>query len=161
MAILPKTGRAAIAKAIKTQSLHLAWGTGDTSWGATPPAESADAATLVAEVGRRKALEAAFVAPDPNGEIVVDGAGRFTRSATETNQLYMAFKFDFQDAPTAIIREIGVFVGTETDAALPAGQQYFIPANVVHPGTLLQLENKAPIYRSASTRETFEILITF
>lgn len=160
MAILPKSGRAAIAKAIKSQALHLAWGTGDGAWTA-PPAENTDATALLAEIGRRTVMEATFVVPDAQGEIVVDGAGRFTRSLAETNQLYLVFKFDFQDAPTAVIREIGVFVGTETNPALPAGQLYFQPADIVSAGTLLQLENKAPIYRSASTRETFEILITF
>lgn len=160
MAILPKSGRAAIAKAIKTQPLHLAWGTGDGAW-TTPPTENTLATALMNEVGRRPALEVAFVAPAEDGEIAVEGAGRFTRSVTETNQLYLVFKFDFQDAPNSVIREIGVFMGTETDPELPAGLQYFLPDQVTAPGTLLQLENKAPIYRSASTRENFEILITF
>lgn len=160
MAILPKSGRAAIAKAIKAQALHLAWGTGDGAW-TTPPTEQTAQAELLAEVGRRKVLAASFVTPDPAGEIVIEGAGRFARSTTETNQLYLEFKFDFQDAATSVIREIGVFVGTETAAALPAGQQYFAPDDVTNPGTLLYLENKTPIYRSASTRESFETLITF
>lgn len=160
MAILPKSGRAAIAKAIKDQNLHMAWGTGDGEW-TTPPVEQTTATALMNEVGRRPALEVAFVEPNSDGEIAVEGAGRFTRSTTETNQLYLTFKFDFADASSEVIREIGVFVGTETDPDLPAGQMYFVPSEVVNGGTLLQLENKAPIYRSASTRENFEILITF
>ncbi len=32
MSILTQSGRAAIAASIKEQSLHLAWGTGDSSW---------------------------------------------------------------------------------------------------------------------------------
>ncbi len=161
MAILPKSGRAAIAKAIKAQPLHLAWGTGDPAWGENPPAEDTTATGLRSEVGRRTALEVNFVRPEPEGDIVVDGAGRFTRSATETNQLFLAFRFDFQDAATAVIRELGVFVGTQTAPDLPVGQRYFLPGDLVHPGTLLQLEHKPPIYRSASTREMLEILITF
>lgn len=161
MAILPKSGRAAIAQSIKSQPLHLAWGTGDGAWGATPPAEDVAATGLINEVGRRTVMEAAYVTPDDQGEIVVEGAGRFTRSAQVTNQLYLAFKFDFQDAPTDVIREIGVFVGTQPAADLPAGQMYFVPSEVENPGTLLHLEHKAPIYRAASTRENFEILITF
>lgn len=160
MAILPKSGRAAIAKAIKSQTIHLAWGTGDGAW-TTPPAEDADATALTAEIGRRTALEAAYVTPDAEGDIVIDGAGRFSRSVEPTNNLYSTFRFDFADAPAAVIREIGVFVGTVTDPDLPAGQQYFVPADIVDPGVLLQIEHKAPIYRSPSTRETFEILITF
>lgn len=160
MAILPKSGRAAIAKAIKTQPIHLAWGLGDGAW-TTPAAENTLATHLINEVGRRTAMEVSFVTPDANGEIAVDSAGRFSRTTTETNQLYMVFKFDFANAADKVIREIGVFVGTQTAANLPAGQVYFTPAEVTAQGTLLQLENKSPIYRSASTRETFEILITF
>lgn len=160
MAILPKSGRAAIAKAIKTQPIHLAWGTGDGAW-TTPAAENTLATSLLNEIGRRTAMEVTFVTPDPNGEIEVDTAGRFARSTTETNQLYMVFKFDFANASSAVIREIGVFVGTETAANLPAGQMYFAPSEIVNHGTLLQLENKSPIYRSSSTRETFDILVTF
>lgn len=32
MSILTQSGRAAIAASIKEQSLHLAWGSGDSSW---------------------------------------------------------------------------------------------------------------------------------
>lgn len=160
MAILPKSGRAAIAKAIKTQPIHLAWGLGDGAW-TTPAAENTLATHLINEIGRRTAMEVSFVTPDTNGEIAVDSAGRFSRTNTETNQLYMVFKFDFANASDKVIREIGVFVGTQTVANLPSGQVYFVPSEIASSGTLLQLENKTPIYRSASTRETFEILITF
>lgn len=160
MAILPKSGRAAIAAAIKTQPLHLAVGSGDGKW-TTPPAEDASATALTSEIGRRAALEVAFVTPADNGDIAVDGAGTFSRTSDVTNQLYMSFKLDFSDAQNATIREIGVFMGTVLKAGLPAGQMFFAPGDLQAAGTLLQLENTAPIYRSASTRETFEILITF
>jgi hypothetical protein len=160
MAILPRSGRAAIAKAIKNQSLHLAWGLGDEAW-TTPPAEDAEATTLIEEIGRRLATEVAFVVPAVDGDIEIVGSGKFSRTTSETNQIYLSFKFDAGDAPTAVIREIGVFAGTVTDPTLPAGQKYFAPSEVDEPGTLLQLEHKAPIYRAANTRESFDILITF
>lgn len=160
MAILPRSGRAAIAKAIKNQTIHLAWGLGDGEW-TTPPAENALATELLDEIGRREAVEVAFVVPDEDGTISIEGAGTFTRTETATNQLYLSFKFDASNAPTAVIREIGVFAGTVTATGLPAGQKYFEPSEITDPGTLLQLENKTPIYRAANTRETFDILITF
>lgn len=160
MAILPKSGRTAIAASIKSQPIHLGWGLGNGSW-TTPPTEDTEQTELQNEIGRRTALEVSFVVPDDAGEIVIDGAGRFSRTTDPTNRLYMQFKYDFADASSAVIREIGVFVGTVTDPALPPGQLYFTPAQIVTPGYLLQLENKAPIYRSSATRETFEILITF
>lgn len=170
MAILPRVGRAAIAASIKAQPLHLAWGLGLTSWGDNPPAESADATALVAEIGRRAVTSAQYVVPDSNGEYeFVTGAdssgnpiiSKFSISATPTNRLMISTRFDFGDAPSAVIREFGLFVGTQTIGGLPAGQMYFTPAQIANPGTLLQLENCKPIYRSASTRELREFLIVF
>jgi hypothetical protein len=160
MAILPRSGRAAIAKAIKNQSIHLAWGLGDGAW-TNPPAEDALATELIDEIGRREAVEVAYVVPNESGNITIEGAGTFSRTETPTNQLFLSFKFDAANAPTAIIREIGVFAGTVTTPGLPAGQKYFVPSEISDPGTLLQLEHKTPIYRAANTRESFDILITF
>lgn len=170
MAILPRAGRAAIAASVKAQPLHLAWGAGLTSWGDTPPPESADATGLVAEIGRRKVTSAEYVVPASNGEYEfvtgADGAGnpiasKFSISPTPTNRLMVSTRFDFSDAPSAVIREFGLFVGTQTIAGLPAGQMYFTPGEIADPGTLLQLEHCKPIYRSASTRELRQFLIVF
>lgn len=159
MPILTKSGRVVIAESIALRAIHLAWGAGDGAW-ITPPAEDADATELENELGRRVASEVAFVVPDPAGDIVLP-TGKFTRSLTPTNNLYVRTTFDFVDAPSDVIREIGVFVGTVTQSGLPAGQQYFTPAQVVDPGRMLHLENLPPIYRSPALKESFEIVITF
>lgn len=39
MAILTQSGRAAIASSIKQQAIHLAWGTGDSTWESTHESE--------------------------------------------------------------------------------------------------------------------------
>lgn len=160
MAILTNSGRVAMAQSVKAQAIHLAWGSGSAAWDTTPVPESISATALLAEIGRRAATYVQYCEPDEAGAIIVP-TGRFTESATPTKHLYMRFAFDFTDAPTATIRELAVFVGTEIVAGLPVGQMYFEPNQVTDPGTLLVIEHIAKFERSASMRQTFEFVITF
>lgn len=230
MAILTATGRAALAAAIKQQSLHLALGEGDPIWdtpqtqnatwdtadaintgfqhiaelrvlsqdevteyvrdvdysvnaregvvrwlvnSATPkpnavkllfkvshPPEPIAQTGLLREVGRRVVNEVHFVAEDPAGEIVVP-TGRYALSQAPTNHLFIRVRFDFEDAATAIVREQGLFVDTQTLADLPVGQLFFTPTQITEAGILLVLQNSVPIVRQPSTRETFEFVVTF
>ena len=230
MAILTTSGRAALAAAIKQQTLHLALGEGDPLWdttrsistsfdaagvielgfthladirvtsldeqsvytldvdysahardgvirrlpgGAIPeggtvtihfkiahPPESVGQTALLREVGRRVVDEVHFVAADPDGEIVVP-TGRYRLVTEPTNHLFIRVRFDFEDASTSVVREQGLFVGTQTDPALPPGQKFFLPSHITHPGILLVLQNSVPIVRQPSTRETFEFVVTF
>ena len=116
---------------------------------------------LLAEIGRRTVTQCDYVTPDAEGDIEIVGAGKFSVTSTPTNMLWASTRFDFGDAPTASIREIGLFVGTVVQPGLPSGQRYFTPSQVTSPGTLLQLENLAVIYRSPSERQTFDMLIIF
>lgn len=159
MAILTKSGRVVIAESIKARDIHIAWGLGDGAW-TVPPSEDSEATELMDEVGRRAATEVSYVVPDVAGDII-QPSGRFSRSVTPTNHLYIATTFDFGDASSSEIRESAVFVGTELVGGLPPGQQYFPPSDVAAPGRLLHLENLAPIYRSPAIRESFEVIITF
>lgn len=140
--------------------IHLGWGSGDPAWDTTPVPESISDSALVNEVGRRRVSVVRFCEPDANGEIVVP-TGRFKESETPTKHLYMRFNFDFFDAPTASIREVAVFIGTETDPELPPGQMYFEPADIVDTGTLLVIERTDKFDRSASVRQSFEFVVTF
>lgn len=163
MPILTKSGRVVIAESIAARPVHLAWGTGDGAW-LTPPSENPDATALMAEVGRRVASEVSYAVPVTNpgdpAEIELP-TGRFNRSATPTNHLLIVANFDFADASSSVIREVGVFSNTQIIDGLPPGQRYFTPAQVASPGRLLHLENLQPIFRSPAIRESFEIVITF
>lgn len=160
MAILTNSGRVAMAQSVKAQDLHLAWGSGDAAWGTTPQPEQITETALLNEIGRRKVTYANYCTPDVAGEIIVP-TGRFTEAVSPTKHLYMRFAFDFTDAPTSTIRELGVFVGTLTNPALPAGQMYFEPADVTDAGTLLVIEHIPKFDRSAAVRQTFEFVVTF
>jgi len=161
MSILTLEGRATLAAAVKAMPLHLAWGAGDGAWTDTPAAESSKATALLSEIGRRTATIVEFVTPDAVGDIEISGAGKYSVSVAPTRNLYVSTKFDFADASAATIREIGLFTNTVVVGGLPVGQRYFTPAEIANDGQLLQLENIAAIVRSASTRETFDILIVF
>lgn len=159
MPILTTSGRVVIAESIAARNIHLAWGSGNGSWN-TPPSEPVGATALLNEIGRRVATEVGYATPDATGDILLP-TGNFKRSATPTNHLLVVTQFDFADAPSGQIRELGVFVGTQTIAGLPPGQSYFTPAQISNPGRLLHLEYIAPIFRSPAIRENFEIVISF
>ncbi|UTY60410.1 hypothetical protein [Massilia sp. erpn] len=160
MAVLQDDGRAALAEAVKSRPIHLAWGTGDSAWDSKAVPEPNNAATLVAEIGRRVATEVRFVKPDENGEISVV-SGRYTVSETPTKWLLTRFVFDFLDAPASQLREVGIFLGTVVKPELPPGQRYFAPADIVHPGKLYALERFEKTVRSPSIRQTFEYVLPF
>lgn len=160
MAILTDSGRAAVAVAIKGQTIHLAWGTGNASWDTTPVPEPAGATALVAEIGRRKVTQTLYCLPSADGEIEVPN-GRFTVSDVPTKYLYLRFTFDFNDAPAATIRETAIFLGTVAKAGVPANQNYLAPADVEDAGKMLSLEYTAKIERSPSVRQQFEFVIQF
>lgn len=163
MPILTKSGRVAIAESLALRPLHLAWGTGNGSW-TTPPSENAEQTALQNEVGRRLINEVTFAVQVTNpldpAEIELP-TGRFNRSGTPTNNLLIVTNFDFADASSSVIRELGLFAGTTVIGGLPAGQRYFLPAEVATPGRLVHLENITPIFRSPAIRESCEIVITF
>lgn len=172
MAILTASGRTAIARAIAAQPLHFAWGTGDPAWDTDGvPPEQIAASELLHELGRRTATSVQFVVPDDEGDVIVpvfnDPASggnirrRFAVSAEPTNNLFMRFNFDFEDAPASIIRELAVYVGSVPIEGLPAGQRYFTPAELADKGTLLALENlRERIIRSPNARQSFEFVLT-
>ncbi len=159
MSIIGKQGRIATAKAIKVQPLHIAWGPGDGTW-VSPPPEDNEATELTNEIGRRTAV-ARFVTPDPDGQLEAPGGATYSYTETPTNILSVSAQFRFTDAPAAVIRQVGVFIGSEIIAGLPAGQQYFAPAEIESKGDLLQIQNRQPLQRSADMRTKINIILEF
>lgn len=159
MPIITQSGRIAVAEAVAARPLHLAWGTGDDAW-TTPPPESTGSTSLINEVGRRLVTNVGFAVPDVDGGIITT-TGVFSVSLVPTKFLYIKTDFDFTDAPSDVIREIGLFTGSTVIAGLPAGQRYFLPAELDSVGRLLHLQHLVPIYRSIAIRENFEVVIGF
>ena len=153
-------GRIKTAELIAAQPIHIAWGTGNPAWDALPEPEPVNQTTLVAEVGRRTATQVGFVIPDAAGAIETP-QGNFTLSATPTRYLYIRVVFGFEDAADQHIREIGVFIGTQTAAGLPVGQRYFTPAQVTDRGRLYLLDRSQNFPRSGTVKAAFEYVLPF
>lgn len=150
-----------MARSVKSQEVFLAWGTGEESWGMTPPTEGLlESTELVREVGRRICESVEFCYPDDQGEIVTP-SGRWSVSETPTNYLHYTVLFDFEDAAGMNIRELGLFTNTVVAEGLPAGQKYFTPDQITDKGSLLCVERVPAIYRQAMTREIENFVVTF
>lgn len=171
LATLTTSGRAAIAKAIADQTIHLAWGSGSASWdGGTLPSV-VSMTQLVNEVGRRIPTTIGYVTPDEAGDIVIpivaggEGAVEEARyslvtGGNPTPYLYIKTNFDYSDASNVTIREMGVFMGGEVQAGLPEGQRYFLPSQVTDKGILLAAQIVVPIIeRSPSVRQSVEFVL--
>lgn len=172
IATMTNGGRAAIAASIKKQPLALAWGSGDPAWDATatedlPPLR--ERTGLFHEVGRRTCEIVGFALPDEAGDIVVpvsllpDGTvetARYRRVTEKSPYLYFKVNYDFADAATEVIRELGIFMDGTTLDTLPPGQRYFKPEQVVEPGDLVAIQIvRPPIARSPSTRQVIEFVL--
>ena len=171
LATLTKSGRAAIALALSSRPIHLAWGSGSAEW----DAEGADLPSLVnatqltAELGRRTPATIGFVEPDESGDIVIPvsvGAGdvqeaRYRQvSPGPTPYLYVRTNYNFEDASNAVVREIGVFMDTKVREGLPGGQRYFKPDELESTGILVAAQIIKPaINRSPSVRQTIEFVL--
>jgi hypothetical protein len=160
MAILTQSGRAALAQAMKNQTMHVAWGTGDAAWDTESVPEDSLQETLLHEVGRRAVNEVFFCVPDEQGELEAAN-GRFSLSTTPTRNLFIKVRYDFSDASGHTIRELGLFINSETDEELPPGQEYFLPSQVTDPGILLLLEHVSAMIRTPAVRESFSFVVSF
>lgn len=161
MAVLQDRGRIALARAIATQPLYLAWGRGLPAWDGAPEPEPTDATALVDEIGRRLITAVQYVVPHADGEIELPDGSRYTASAQQSKWLHARWTFDYADAAGETVRELGVFIGGAVQAGLPPGQRYFTAAQVVDPGDLYTLERFDAFTRSASTRQVQEFVLPF
>lgn len=160
MTVFTAQGRVAVAKALKTTQLYVAWGAGDSAWDAAPVDPPVDDTALVVEIGRRKILTTSYASPDANGNIITP-AGKFSASMEPTNCLYIETTFDYLDSPGIEVREVGVFSGGATDGALPPGQVYFPVADVTVPGDLIVIARFPKVIHTNTNRQTFRFVISF
>lgn len=159
MSVLTDSGRAALARALKEQTLYLAWGGGNESWGNEPPPPDPEKTALINELGRKALFTSLYVMPDEEGGIVLS-TGRYRVSETPTPHLYLKFLFDYEDGVGSSIRELGIFAGGKIEEGLPPGQTYYVPGEVEEPGILLLYETREPLLRKASERNEFEYVIS-
>lgn len=159
MSIFVQGAASAVAQAVKTAGVWVAWGTGDPAWDLVAVPEPNDATVLVAEIGRRRAQVIEFVEMDPSGEISVP-QGNYSISEAPTDTLYIRANFANTDAVGAFIREAGLFIGGSLNTGLPPGMDYFAPGSVASPGVMLMLERFAKITRTNEFSVSLEFVMT-
>ncbi|MBQ9573892.1 MAG: hypothetical protein IJR27_01280 [Synergistaceae bacterium] len=145
MAILTDAARIVLVQYILTRPIHLAIGEGSEEWynnsGGVPDPPEYDATELVHELGRKKLTQSFFVLEDDDGDIDMPGGRKYKQSAEPTRNIYLNFAFNYGEGIEKIIREVGVFIDTQTNSELPANQTYFQPEDITHKGTLIMLEH--------------------
>lgn len=145
MAILTDAARIVLVQYILTRPIHLAIGEGLESWynnsNHTPDPPDYNATGLIHEVGRKKLTRSFFVEEDDDGEIDMPGGRHYSQSATPTRNIYLQFIFNYGEGIEKIIREVGVFIDTQTKSDLPSKQTYFTPEEITRSGTLIMLEH--------------------
>jgi hypothetical protein len=158
---LVNDGRISFAVGFLNETLHLAWGSGVADWDdpaifpAGPPTPTAPDTALENEIGRRVVTIGTYVEPDAGGEIVFPDM-RFAISTTPTRRIYIRTTFLKTEEPTVTIREVGLFMGTESSSS----DDYLLPGDIDDPGRLVILYRFAGIARSPSRRESFEFVLT-
>lgn len=171
MAVFTQGGRTVLAQALLNMTLFLAVGEGDPEWDNQPlpttPEEQAtrDAALsvlfdLVSKVGVTRTREKFFVKPDNAGTILMSDGAAYSQSETPTPYVFVRFQLDLPDAADTTLRETGIFVGTQLQGTVPAGQQYIPADNVVNFGTMIEVDRFAPIVRDGSIGQTFSFILT-
>ena len=161
MAVLQNTGRIALARAVAAQPIHLAWGRGLPAWDDLPEPEPTNITGLVDEIGRRTATQVGYVVPDAAGDIELPSGDRYTASAEPTKWLFVRFTFNYADAEGETVRELGIFLGTQPAAGLPAGQRYFTPGQLASAGEIYALERLPAFPRNGAVRQVFEYVLPF
>jgi hypothetical protein len=157
---MTESGRAALARAVKDQTIHLAWGTGEDGWDDDPPSLDASATELENEIGRVCLHNSLFVVPDEEGGIILPDNKRYSASETPTRHLYMHFKFGFADGVGSTIRELGIFLGGTVKHTVPPGKSYLLPGDIQSPGILFMIEHPAPLIREGSQEYTASWIIS-
>ena len=166
--VMVNNGHIALAISAYNTEYYLAWGearsdTDISNWRAenTPPSEDPTVTDLLKEVGRRVVTEKAYVTEDKENGTIETNDTKWARSSTPTNNLYLMFKFEAKDAPAAVLRQVGLFTGTQKKSTVPATKYFIEPSEIENKGALFMYQNIAPIVRNTATREVFEYVITF
>lgn len=160
-AILPDSGRAAIAAAMQPNSFMIAVGRGLAAWDAVPVPVPNNIAALTDEVAWHRSRGVDYVTPDAAGIYATPGGGTWSVSVTPTRYLMVRFKLDFADLTGETLREAAVYLGTTVAGSVPAGQFLVDPADITDKGTLFLADRFDAVVRNGSVEHTFLYVHTF
>lgn len=128
---------------------------------ASRPVPTVGQTDLVNFLGLLKVTNKTYVTPDVAGLLSTGDGEKWTASGSPTPYIYLEAGYDYIDESDKVIREIGVFADVTLDGGLPGGQTYFPPADISDQGTIINVENIAPITRSVSNKGIFSVVLRF
>lgn len=160
-AILPDSGRAAIAAAMKPNAFLIAVGRGLVAWDTVPEAVPNDIAALTDAIAWHRSRAVEYDTPDVDGIWATPGGGTWTVSPDPTRHLMLRFKLDFADLTGETLREAAVYLGTTVNGGVPGGQFLIDPVDITDTGTLFLADRFAAITRNGSVEHTFLYVHSF
>lgn len=132
---------------------------GQTEW-VSPPPEDINAITLLNEIGRHRVTLTNYVEQDPLGVIGVNNI-YYNPTLTPTNLVYVKFVFDVGNAGSERVCQFGIFTEVTKQIAIPGGQNYLLPAEVLDSGKLFFNLNVVPFTVDPLKKLTFDTVIRF
>ncbi|WP_139489371.1 hypothetical protein [Brevibacillus dissolubilis] len=114
----------------------------------------------------KRADQLTFIMPDDNGTIEQRGQKWRPISQEEGIEqncrwVYVQAWLSFDTFPVITFRQTGVFVSLTQKAEVPVNKQVLYPDDVVHPGFLIIMNNRTPISREATQKESVDFIIEF
>jgi len=141
---LPTAGRIAEAVKIQASRFLFAVSAGNPAWdsmwtGPNPPSPPIIATDVLNRLCYARPTIVDFLTPDDAGEIRLDGGARFSDSEDPTEYVRIKLALPEGSLDGQTIREIGLFIDSVLDPALPPGQIIIPPAGVLARGSLYAL----------------------
>lgn len=116
---------------------------------------------MVSILALKEIVSKQFVVADPEGAIVVQGGGRYSISEDPTTLLFISCTLLEPELPTAVLKQIGVFIEPVFQTEPEPGQVLFPADSFSSFGKLLTLRNYPAVVRNEAARETFQYVIPF
>ncbi len=157
------SGHEALAKLFKERSDYHLGISGQGAlppWTTVPPVPDFDSVTMAEEYARRKVTNVSYAEPDVTGEIGWEGS-LWSLTSSITKYVYLNFSFEPSEGVGLEISQLGIFVGTVPQGAVPPGQYYLEPADILEAGTLMYLQNIVPRTFTAFEKPIYEMILTF
>ncbi|WP_139491797.1 hypothetical protein [Brevibacillus dissolubilis] len=154
------------AKLVQDGSVWVAIGkTSPWNEGETVPVVTSDM-TLQETVAFKRADQIAFVVKDDKGTIEQRGQKwRILKSdeakATDCRHVYVQAWLNYDEFPLVTYRQTGVYAGLVLKSGVAANEQVVTLEDIVDVGYLLVLNNRSPIQRDATQKESLDFIIEF
>ncbi len=162
---MPIIGSKALAVLLYGRTdIYMAWGifpvAYPTPWTDTPPPIDTTATELLDEIGRRRVSVSAYVIPDVNGELTINGV-KYSLSSSKTNYLWVKFSHEESDGGVNNICQLGIYLNVKPKVTVPPGQFYITKNDCDDIGDLFMLGNVPVFPLNPLTKEIWEFVLEF